>query len=334
MMHTAILRAASLLVPPDHRADWLDEWVAELAYIRHESPQRATRFCLGAFRDALWVRRSIPGQETRSPLLDSPTRCVLSLAAVAALTIGLAWRLPVTRVILQPIAKPNGERLVLISRPAGKFTGEYVRWLEQHLPAEFSPGLMIDHGQVLAHSKPGFHHVGPRWRISIAKGNGDSATFDCTALDLFRPFEVMLWLAVMSLPFVLGTTSLSLGQYPARLSTHLRLWAFFVTKIVLVTTIVFFVTLDLGSATVVEIRPHGLMLGFALAFRWAIKDQRRRCPVCLHRLTNPIHFGQAAHAFLDWYGTELICAEGHGMMHVPEIPTSCYPEPRWVSLDA
>jgi hypothetical protein len=38
--------------------------------------------------------------------------------------------------------------------------------------------------------------------------------------------------------------------------------------------------------------------------------------------------------FLDWYGTELICAEGHGMMHVPEIPSSSYSAQRWVSLDA
>jgi len=56
--------------------------------------------------------------------------------------------------------------------------------------------------------------------------------------------------------------------------------------------------------------------------------------VCLRRLTNPIFFGEASHAFLDWYGTELICSEGHGMMHVPAIPTSSYSEPRWVTLDA
>jgi hypothetical protein len=128
---------------------------------------------------------------------------------------------------------------------------------------------------------------------------------------------------------VLGLQGSAAQLLPRRL--FLRISA---VKVTLAAAIVVFGILDLGSASAVEIRPHGLLVGFVLAFRWAIRDQRGRCPVCLRRLTNPIRFGGPSHAFLDWYGTELICAAGHGMMHVPEIPTSCYPEPRWVSLDA
>jgi hypothetical protein len=334
MMHSAILSAASLLVPRDHRAEWLDEWAAELAYILRESPRCATVFCLGAFRDALWLRRNTPRAETRSILLESPARCLLILAATAAIALAFAYRLPGTRGLFEPLTNPRGERLVVIERPAGRFTREQLRQLEQHLPQEFARGLSLDQGLVLARRKPGFAHTGPRWYIFIPSDNGEQMKLNCTELEAGRPLFALLIMAAMALPVLAGTTSLSLGQYPTRLSTHLRLRSFFAAKILLVVAIVFFGILDLGSAAVIEIRPHGLLLGFILAFRWALQDQRRRCPVCLHRLTNPIRFGQPSHAFLDWYGTELICSEGHGMMHVPEIPTSSYPEPRWVSLDA
>ena len=36
---------------------------------------------------------------------------------------------------------------------------------------------------------------------------------------------------------------------------------------------------------------------------------------------------------LAWYGTELICVKGHGLLHVPEIPTSSYSRQRWLRLD-
>lgn len=73
----AILRAASLLAPANQRAEWLGEWRTELWYI----PQRhATAFCLGSFRDALWVRRNQPIATD----LTSPLRCILFLAVVSA----------------------------------------------------------------------------------------------------------------------------------------------------------------------------------------------------------------------------------------------------------
>jgi hypothetical protein len=78
---------------------------------------------------------------------------------------------------------------------------------------------------------------------------------------------------------------------------------------------------------------HGLLIGLIVGLRWALVDQRRRCPVCLRVLTNPTRIGGPSHTFLDWYGTELICARGHGLLYVPEIPTSCYSTQRWQSLD-
>ena len=37
--------------------------------------------------------------------------------------------------------------------------------------------------------------------------------------------------------------------------------------------------------------------------------------------------------FLEWYGTEFACVKGHGLLHVPEIPTVSFRTQRWVHLD-
>ena len=48
---------------------------------------------------------------------------------------------------------------------------------------------------------------------------------------------------------------------------------------------------------------------------------------------SPIPIGCPSQTFLEWYGTEFICAQGYGLLHVPEILTSCYSSPRWLYLD-
>ena len=88
-----ILRAASFLVPGDQRAEWLHEWQSELWYIARRG---ALRFCLGAFQDALWLRRNNPNTETVQLVhLESPVRCLALLAALAAVSLVIAVRLPV-----------------------------------------------------------------------------------------------------------------------------------------------------------------------------------------------------------------------------------------------
>src|SRR5580692_2954837 len=88
----AILRAASLLAPGDRRAEWVREWQSELWYIPRHG---ATQFCLGAFRDALWVRRNSAGIDKRSGIhLVSPIACLAFLAALAAVSLAIALQLP------------------------------------------------------------------------------------------------------------------------------------------------------------------------------------------------------------------------------------------------
>jgi hypothetical protein len=93
LQHT-ILRVASLLAPYDQRGGWLEEWRSELWYIPSGA---ATRFCLGAFRDALWLRRNTPRPVRRARAhLESPLICLAFLAPLSVASILLAAHLQTT----------------------------------------------------------------------------------------------------------------------------------------------------------------------------------------------------------------------------------------------
>jgi hypothetical protein len=87
----AILGVASLLAPAGYRDAWLEEWRSELWYV---PPDDATRFCLGAFRDALWLRRNgADGARRDQSFFESPIRCLALLAVGAAVSIFVAIHL-------------------------------------------------------------------------------------------------------------------------------------------------------------------------------------------------------------------------------------------------
>ena len=87
LQHT-VLRAASLLAPGDQRTEWFREWHSELWYV----PRRgAARFCLGAFRDAIWLRRNNLSPAVGARIhLDSPLACLAFLATLAAVSMLVA----------------------------------------------------------------------------------------------------------------------------------------------------------------------------------------------------------------------------------------------------
>jgi hypothetical protein len=66
---------------------------------------------------------------------------------------------------------------------------------------------------------------------------------------------------------------------------------------------------------------------------WSIYDQRRRCRVCVRRLGLPAHVGCPGCLLLNWAGTEMVCMEGHGMLHVPEMSSSWQDAEKWTTLD-
>jgi hypothetical protein len=132
-------------------------------------------------------------------------------------------------------------------------------------------------------------------------------------------------------------TSLSLGEYPSTRSSpaHARRfhrWTFLGLKFGLIVPIVFCGAFDMATILSVFFLPQAALAGYVIAFRWVLNDQRRRCPVCLRVLAKSASIGEFSHNFLEWYGTELFCAKGHGLLHVPKIATT-YSTQRWLDLD-
>jgi hypothetical protein len=92
-LHFGLLWGASLLVPSPRRSEWSEEWRTELWYVLREcssitsldprSMLEATAFCIGAYRDAIWLRKR--AWQNRSPLArfrGSPVVCLLFLIAI------------------------------------------------------------------------------------------------------------------------------------------------------------------------------------------------------------------------------------------------------------
>jgi hypothetical protein len=203
-------------------------------------------------------------------------------------------------------------------------------------------------GYVLAHAEPSVFRTEPdgRRRMYVRKDDGyDWFVCESLAERIRQPlsnFLFALLLACLALP---ATTSLPLGEYPAHRnrvpwSTRVRRWAFLSIKFVLIVAIAYCGSLDLayssssmslGTSELLEL--FGSFWGMLFAFRWALRDQRKRCPVCLRTLTNPARVGQFSRNFLAWNGTELVCLSGHGLLHVPDIATSWFSSQRWLYLD-
>ncbi len=267
-LHSVILWSAAVLVPRRSRAEWLAEWRSELWYVLQScdgvplhmfSARGALVFCLGAYKDAMWLRRnSCPPSPRQHLWLRTPLHCLGFLAAVAAVALSCFFR-------------------------STGASDAIMRTAQAH------PAVVLGH----------FHLVA---------------------------------IALLVLP---ATTSLALGEYPATprspaRARRFRRWSFLGIKFALILSIMLCGTLNLAPTI---IPPQAILAGYILAFRWALIDQRRRCPVCLRLVANPARIGQPSRIFLDWYGTEYFCMKGHGLLYVPENVTT-FSRQRWSDLDS
>lgn len=99
--HLGLLWGASLLVPGGSRSEWSQEWRTELWYVLREcsrkasarprSLREATAFCLGAYQDAIWLRRrSWQKQRPLSRAAGSAYVCLLLLIGALLFTWAIA----------------------------------------------------------------------------------------------------------------------------------------------------------------------------------------------------------------------------------------------------
>jgi hypothetical protein len=123
-----------------------------------------------------------------------------------------------------------------------------------------------------------------------------------------------------------------------------RWWGFFAGKTALLLAICFVAALEITGRVSIMMTGsvHPLVGPFStwlflvtamIALSWSLHDQSRRCRLCLKRLGNEASVGMPSYLFLGWWGTELVCSDGHGMLHVPEMKSSWQEFDQWVSLD-
>jgi len=148
---------------------------------------------------------------------------------------------------------------------------------------------------------------------------------------------VCFCVGLQSLAILSSVRPLCFGEYPVNRYApaapfRLLRWVFLAVKLALVVPMVLCAALALGPAAP-PLAGWVMLLGLFFGFRWALMDQRERCPVCLRLLSNPTRIGDPSQAFLGWYGTELMCSHGHGFLYVPGISTSWYETQRWQYLD-
>jgi hypothetical protein len=202
-------------------------------------------------------------------------------------------------------------------------------------------------GFVLAHVRTSRSPEGWRY-MELHRSDGRETRFDCISLAQCArlPFSIFLLTLIAALLALPATTALPLGEYPRhsgrlRWAELARQWLFLCGKFVLVVPLVSLAAVDVaygfpapGPMTGEYMQLALSFLGFLFGFRWILQDQRKRCPTCLRVLSNPARVGEASRNFLAWNGTELICADGHGLLHIPELPTSWFGTQRWLYLDA
>lgn len=195
--------------------------------------------------------------------------------------------------------------------------GEANAWL-----LDSDPQIGSDNAEfVVGHlTSVGYFQVGPRWALSL----------------------IGMILAALVIPLI---THSSIGEYSKgaqkpSLIRRSQFWAFLIIKIAFLLAIVYFASVDLSCSLVQPSSQFSGLIQGTSAFilclsglSWAFRDQQRRCPVCLRRMSNPVEVGQPSRTFLAWNGTELICERGHVLLHIPGIPTSWFSAQRWVCLD-
>ena len=185
------------------------------------------------------------------------------------------------------------------------------------------------------------------WSMSVNEDRR-RADFVCysVAARYREPWHLFLFSALLAFLALPATISLPLDghmeRFQSRLSPYVRSRraVFLALKVILSLGVIYLCMIDLayGIPWHLSFSPQYIQLVASFtaslwALRWALRDQRQRCPVCLGRLSCPARVGEPSRNFLSWNGTELICAGGHGLLHVPELPTSWFSAPLWLDLD-
>jgi hypothetical protein len=237
------------------------------------------------------------------------------------------------RLLNIPVARGGSGRLVLTRAAWRKyFDGDPriamadVRW---DLPADVDGWLIEDEPAIAAlpASTEGFAVARLRYRPPC-DNQSKFIWLQKRSFDFLRALTILIFAGML-----LGMVTSNFPQgHPRRIGPRRGL--FLAAKTLLVVPIVLFGSLDVGSlgSSVSPLVLHVAFFCSLFAGRWILADQRRRCPVCLRLLANPVRMGEPSRILLEWHGTELMCLRGHGMLYIPEWPAIWSGRQRWMGL--
>ena len=162
-------------------------------------------------------------------------------------------------------------------------------------------------------------------------------------VEIYLLFAVLALIGAMAILAVRLVRSVS-PKTRAEFRDSYRWWLFFTGKTVLLIAVCFVASLEGTRRALIfftggvpayagAISSWFLLVTTVLAVTWSLHDQYRRCRMCLKRLELASYVGAPARLFLDWWGTELACSQGHGLLHVPEMKASWLEEDHWIQLD-
>ena len=149
---------------------------------------------------------------------------------------------------------------------------------------------------------------------------------------------------VSAVLIVYARADTGVGRAPLTLRDKVRWWAFLAAKTTLLLgftgLLAWTLSRELSIYLFGAMQPMtngiGLWLFMILSIAplsWTIRDQQKRCRVCLRRLGTPIQIGAPGHVLLDWSGTEMVCPEGHGVLYLPDSLGNWLERDRWDNLD-
>ncbi len=203
----------------------------------------------------------------------------------------------------------------------------------------FRDALWVRRNDTGAVKRRGIYLDSPFRCLGLLAAGAALSLFLATRLETKLPFPevhgataVRGFADLLPVYLMLAVVGLAMGdRRPAPGSHRLRGWIFLALKILLALPI-----LQCTMLIAIVVAPF-LSLAFVfenvLLFRWIFTDQRRRCPVCLRSLTQPVQIGNPSQTFLEWYGAESLCSRGHGLLQDPEPLASYAAKPQWLKLD-
>ncbi len=255
--------------------------------------------------------------------------------------------------ILQRKATLNGKPAVILAVLPGRFwfPSDDVGVLQLGGDSSFSGDKLFG---VVARLRPGVSAEHAQWDLERSIANGTGETFSGSSIQVW-PLQERVRQPLKSYAFALGLSLLlmaavlwsgRLNLLPQRKGTAaaFRWWGFFAVKtsfllLMLLAAVVEFTPepyiFPRGGATLV-VESGSLWIfsvGCVFVLWWSLMDQQGRCRACLQRLALPAQIGPSGCMLLSWAGTELVCAQGHGLLHITETDV-CWLDPaQWTQLD-